>query len=64
MRITFLIRKTDKPEGIMKTITSAIIAIAVALAIGIAVGGNASHVAADTPTQGFAPATVNDLLRI
>ena len=48
----------------MKTITSAIIAVAVALAIGVAVGGNASHAAADTQTQGFAPLTVNDLLRI
>jgi hypothetical protein len=48
----------------MKTITSTIIAIAVTLAIGLAVGGNASHVAADTQTQAFAPLTVNDLLRI
>jgi septal ring-binding cell division protein DamX len=51
-------------RGIMKTITSAIIAIAVTLAIGLAVGGNSSHAAADTQTQAIAPLTVNDLLRI
>ena len=48
----------------MKTITSAIIAIAATLAFGLAVGGNSSHAAADTQTQAFAPLTVNDLLRI
>lgn len=64
MRITFLTRKTDKPEGIMKTITSTIAAIAVTLAIGLAVGGNASHSEAEPQTQAFAPLTVNDLLKI
>ena len=48
----------------MKTITSAIIAIAATLAFGLAVGGNSSHAAADIQTQAFAPLTVNDLLRI
>ena len=48
----------------MKTITSAIIAIAVTLAIGLAVGGNSNYAAADAQTQAFAPLTVNDLLRI
>jgi hypothetical protein len=64
MRITFLIRKTGKPEGIMKTITSTIIAIAVTLAIGLTIGGNTSYSASDIQTQAFAPLTVNDLLRI
>lgn len=64
MRITFLIRKTGKPEGIMKTITSMIIAIAVALAIGLAVGGNTNYSASDVQAPAFAPLTVNDLLRI
>ncbi len=64
MRITFLTRKTDKPEGIMKTITSTITAIAVTLVIGLAIGGNASHSETEPQTQAFAPITVNDLLKI